>query len=125
MKKFILLSIFVCYSVFLSAQIKINELMASNASTVTDNAGAYSDWLELYNPTASPIDLAGYYITDNISNLIKFRFTLTNGQVVVPANGYLIIWASGEVTRGQNTRVFRFPRMARHWRWFCPMGQPL
>lgn len=100
MKKVILLSVFLCCSTWLSAQIKINELMASNAATITDNAGAYSDWLELYNTTSSSIDLAGYYITDTYSNKTKFRFTTSTGQVIVPANGYLIIWASGEVSRG-------------------------
>jgi hypothetical protein len=106
MKKNILLLLFLCNSIFSSAQIKINELMASNATTITDNAGGYSDWLELYNPTASAIDLAGYYITDNFSNKTKFQFTTTLGQVVVPANGYLIIWASGEVTRGPKHTSF-------------------
>ena len=40
------------------AQVKINEIMASNASVIADNTGDYTDWIELYNPSASPIDLA-------------------------------------------------------------------
>lgn len=106
MKKLIILLIFFGHSIYLSAQIKINELMASNATTVADNAGEYADWLELYNPTGSAIDLAGYYLTDNFSNKTKFRFTIATGQVVVPANGYLTVWASSAVARGMNHTSF-------------------
>lgn len=73
--------------------------MASNVSVIADNTGDYTDWIELYNPSSSPIDLASYYITDDLT-LTNFRFTTTAGQVVVPANGYLLIWASGAIARG-------------------------
>jgi hypothetical protein len=35
----------------------INELQARNDSTVTDATGAFPDWVELYNPTSTAIDL--------------------------------------------------------------------
>jgi len=100
MKKGLLLSVFLCCSIGLSAQVKINEVMASNQNTVADNAGEYSDWIELHNTTGTSIDLANYYLTDDYSNLKKFRFTSASGQVVVPANGYLLIWASSATGRG-------------------------
>ncbi|WP_158549988.1 CotH kinase family protein [Runella aurantiaca] len=106
MKQFLFGLIFFLHITSLCAQVKINEVMASNQNTVTDNAGEYSDWIELYNSSGSPIDLAGYYMTDTYSNLMKFRFTTTPGQVVVPANGYLVIWASSTVSRGTNHTSF-------------------
>ncbi|NBB20951.1 spore coat protein CotH [Runella sp. CRIBMP] len=106
MKHFLLGMFFFLHVTSLCAQVKINEVMASNQNTVTDNADEYSDWIELYNPSGSPVDLAGYYMTDTYSNLTKFRFTTTPGQVVVPANGYLIIWASSTVARGANHTSF-------------------
>ena len=39
--------------------------MASNDSTITDEHGEYDDWIELYNNTNNPIDLSGYYLSDN------------------------------------------------------------
>lgn len=90
----------------LCAQVRINEVMASNQNTITDNAGEYSDWIELYNSSGTPVDLAGYYMTDTYSNWKKFRFSTTPGQVIVPANGYLIIWASSTVSRGANHTSF-------------------
>ncbi|MEZ4902363.1 MAG: CotH kinase family protein [Spirosomataceae bacterium] len=100
MKCLLVVAIYLCQTITLLAQVKINELMASNATTLADNAGDYSDWIELYNSTDNPIDLAGYYLTDNYANLTKFRFTTTLGQVVVPAKGYLIVWASSAITKG-------------------------
>ncbi|MFI5379426.1 MAG: PA14 domain-containing protein, partial [Tepidisphaerales bacterium] len=45
----------------LSALPLISEFMASNHSTLTDATGAYSDWLEVYNPDSQQaIDLTGW-----------------------------------------------------------------
>jgi hypothetical protein len=84
----------------------VNEVMASNNSTITDNVGAYSDWIEIYNANPFDVDLANYYLTDLATNLTKFRLTSTGGEVVVPANGYLLIWASGTVANGSNHTSF-------------------
>ncbi len=72
----------------------INELMASNTVTYADQDGSYEDWIELYNPTAGAIDLAGYYLTDNLSNLKKSRLVSGSQSLVVPAGGFLILWPS-------------------------------
>lgn len=103
MRQYLLLLFFII-SFQIQAQITsgiyINEVMASNETSITDNVGAHSDWVELYNSTNSGVDLANYYMSDDASNLTKFRFTSVNGQVIIPANGYIIIWASGISTNG-------------------------
>ncbi|GAB3019197.1 CotH kinase family protein [Spirosoma pulveris] len=81
-------------------QIYINELMASNSRTLADTTGSYEDWFELYNPTNTPVDIGGYYLTDNLNTPTKYRLPAGSSQTVIPANGYLLIWASGEVSRG-------------------------
>ncbi|MDZ7935149.1 MAG: CotH kinase family protein [Emticicia sp.] len=102
--KLLLFLFVICCQVKLTAQvisgIYINEVMASNETTIADSFGEYSDWIELYNANGSSVDLANYYMSDDASNLTKFRFTSTAGQVVIPANGLLIIWASGVISRG-------------------------
>ncbi|HRK75173.1 MAG TPA: lamin tail domain-containing protein, partial [Rhodothermales bacterium] len=75
----------------------INELMAQNTKTITDEAGEYEDWIELYNTTASDIDLSGYFLSDKVDNLDKWA--LPNGTTI-PANGYLIIWADENGSQG-------------------------
>ena len=77
--------------------IVINEWMANNASTFADPAdNQFDDWIELYNPTGSPVDLAGWTITDDPVDPTKFSFLPGH---TIPANGYLIVWADNEISQ--------------------------
>lgn len=75
--------------------IYINEFMASNASTILDENGVASDWIELYNSTAEAVDLSGWGISDDAARPRKY--TLPDG-VTIPAGGYLLIFCSGSET---------------------------
>lgn len=75
--------------VSLTGGVAINELMADNESTQADQNGEYEDWVELYNNSAVPVDLGGYYLSDNAGNPTKWTFPDTS----IAASGYLIIWA--------------------------------
>jgi hypothetical protein len=79
----------------------INEWMADNTITLTDPAdGQFEDWFELYNPGTNAVDVGGYFLTDNLTN--KFQFEIpNNGHYVIPAHGYLLVWADNE--SGQNS----------------------
>jgi hypothetical protein len=80
----------------------INEWMAANTSGLlnTNNGNRHDDWFELYNPGSSPVNLAGYYLTDNLFN--KFQFAIPSGYII-PANGYLLVWADGAPGLNTNT----------------------
>jgi PKD repeat protein len=80
------------YAFNVSAQVVINEYSAANYDTYADNYGEYEDWVELYNPSAAPIDISGWYLTDKPSNPTKW---LVPSSFIVPANGYAIIFCSG------------------------------
>jgi hypothetical protein len=74
-------------------QIVINEFMATNSSAVNDpNFDESADWVELYNTTAAPVLLNGYYLTDNLSDTLKWA--LPSGTTI-PGFGFLLIWADG------------------------------
>src|SRR5512139_3974618 len=47
-----------------NAQIRINEFMASNSSSIVDKDGDYSDWIEIYNSADDSISLEGWSLTD-------------------------------------------------------------
>lgn len=70
----------------------INEFMGSNASTIADDDGDYSDWLELHNPVQAPFDLTGCYLSDDAGNPLRWRFPASS----VPPQGFLLVWASGK-----------------------------
>ena len=81
-------------SFYCSAQVVINELSAANfaGGGSLDNYSSYEDWIELYNPSGTAVSLDGYFLSDNETNLTKWPFP---AGVSVPANGYLVIYASG------------------------------
>ncbi|HEY0712440.1 MAG TPA: lamin tail domain-containing protein, partial [Polyangia bacterium] len=75
----------------------INEFMASNGLTLKNEAGLAGDWIELFNPTAQDIPLAGYALTDNVA--IPNKAVLAAG-LVVKAGGHLLLWLDGATARG-------------------------
>ncbi len=70
----------------------INEFLASNHAGLADEDGELSDWLELHNPTAAGISLAGYYLTDNPSRPQQWALP----AVALPAGGYRLVFLSGK-----------------------------
>lgn len=70
----------------------ISEFLAINDSSIQDEDGNRSDWIELYNPTASDVNLDGYFLTDDALDLDKWRLP----AATIPSNGYLIVWASSK-----------------------------
>jgi len=78
----------------------INEWMASNTNYIADPADFdYDDWFELYNPGTNTVNLAGYYLTDVLTNKTKYLIT-TNGPHTIGPGGFLLVWADNET--GQN-----------------------
>ncbi|MHC4112632.1 MAG: lamin tail domain-containing protein, partial [Planctomycetota bacterium] len=78
----------------------ISEFMARNASQVPleegdllDFEGHSSDWIEIYNPTATTVNLDGWSLTDNDSNLTMWQFP--NG-LQIKAGEFLVVFASGK-----------------------------
>ncbi len=81
--------------------IVINEVMASNRTTVADDQNEFDDWIELYNGSGSPIDIAGMYITDDLNNPDKYQMpTGYSSQTTIDGYGFLILWADGEPDEG-------------------------
>ena len=71
----------------------ISEFMADNASVLADEDGAFSDWIEIRNPDATPLDLGGWHLTDDAADLTKWTIPV---GVTIPARGHLIVFASNK-----------------------------
>jgi hypothetical protein len=77
----------------LSAQLRINEVMALNTSRIVNpKLGVPGDWIELYNSSASAVDLGEYYLSDNPDNPMKWKFP---GRLTLPAGAFMLVWADG------------------------------
>ena len=76
-------------------EVYLNEFQSSNDETKTDENGYSSDWIELYNTTDEPIDVAGMYLSDDASKPKKFQIPAGNGlNTLIQPHGYLVVWAS-------------------------------
>lgn len=72
--------------------IHIHEFVANNDSGLEDEDGDNEDWIELHNPTAFPIDLMGYGLSDVADDPAQW----TLPKVTIPAGGFLVVFASGK-----------------------------
>ena len=68
----------------------VTEVMASNGS-YRSPSGVLSDWIEIYNRGASPIDLSGYGLSDKTEKPARWRFP----EVTIQPGEYLVVYASG------------------------------
>ena len=82
-----------------TAPLVISEFMASNSSNppleageLLDEDGDSSDWIEIYNPTDTTVSLAGWYLTDDGSDLTKWQFP----AAALDPGGFLAVFASGK-----------------------------
>ena len=78
--------------------IQINELLAINDLTLGDDYGEFDDWIELINHGETPVELDGYYLTDNQNQLTKWPFPFTN--ITIEPDSFLIIWCDNDDEQG-------------------------
>ena len=74
------------------ASVYISEFMANNNSGIRDEDGMRSDWIELNNAGDLYQNLEGWFLTDDATNLTKWRFP----AVVIQPHQFVIVWASGK-----------------------------
>ncbi|MBN2475232.1 MAG: lamin tail domain-containing protein [Pirellulales bacterium] len=73
----------------------ISELMAINESTLADEDGDFSDWIEIHNPTQSTVNLNGWSLTDDADDLTQWQFP----DVSIGARDFLLVFASDKDRR--------------------------
>lgn len=74
----------------------LSEFLASNTSGIQDENKKRSDWVEIANPNAFAINIAGYYLTDNAALKTKWQFP----SFTIPGNGFAIVWADATTVPG-------------------------
>jgi hypothetical protein len=70
----------------------INEFLAANATGLRDEDGGPEDWIELYNPGPTEVNLKGWSITDDRRDPGQWIFP----EVVLPSGQFLVVFASGK-----------------------------
>ena len=87
--------------IMLAGKLVINEFLAFNDKTNTDEYGEFNDWIELYNGTYESINVGGMYISDDAQNKTKFQIPDTDSvKTTTPSRNYLLMWADNDTTQG-------------------------
>ncbi|MEN8226467.1 MAG: lamin tail domain-containing protein, partial [Bacteroidota bacterium] len=93
----LMLSFFVLTGVA-QGQLYINEFMASNDFAYPGPQGDYPDWIEIYNQGTEAVNLAGYYLSDDLVDpeaMFQIPDTYPD-SVTVPAGGFIVFYANKE-----------------------------
>src|SRR2546422_828341 len=85
------LSLILLFAASAHAQVIISEIMADNKNTLADMDGQFSDWIEIYNTSATNVNLSGWSLTQDQTHAARWLFPATN----LTAKGFLIVFASG------------------------------
>jgi len=93
MKKIVLfIVLLLALSVNSQAQIAINEIMASNGTTIADEDGDFEDWIELFNYSNEPVNLSGFGLSDDYARPFRWVFP----DVTIQTGEFLMVWASNK-----------------------------
>ena len=79
----------------------ISEFLASNGNIYLDEDGDSSDWIEIYNPTSIPVSLEGWYLTNDIDDLDRWRFP----KVTIEPESFLVVYASQKDRRNPDSQL--------------------
>ncbi len=92
------------YAAFLESRkagdspLMITEVMPSNKTTLADNKGVYSDYVEIYNSGSEAVNLNGYGLSDDPADVLGWRFP----DVTIEPGAYLYVFASGADADGSD-----------------------
>ncbi len=88
-------------------ELVVNEFMASNDTFWPGPNDDYADWIEIYNTGDTPIDIGGWYFTDDLADPMKSQVPADNPTATtIPAHGFMVFYADG-VGGTPNTLAFK------------------
>ena len=71
----------------------INEFMASNETTLSDEDGDETDWIEIRNTGTQFMQIGGYHLTDDAGDLMKW---VLPSPTYILGSSTIVIFASGK-----------------------------
>jgi hypothetical protein len=76
--------------------LRINEFMAKNDTTISDEYGDYGDWIEIYNADNTPVYLGNKYLTDDFGDRNKWQMP----DMYLSAKDFVLFWADDDPDKG-------------------------
>jgi len=92
-------------------KIFINEFLAANDSSNSDEYQEFDDWIEIYNGNDVPINVGGLFITDNLNNPLKCQIPADSAEkTTILPKGYLLLWMDGQPEQGKLHMNFKLDK---------------
>lgn len=77
----------------------LNEVMAKNTTILKDDAGQYSDWVEITNTGSSDVSLKGFGLSDSDANPMKWKFP----DISIKPGEFIVVFCSGTTSPPDST----------------------
>lgn len=79
--------------------IVINEVLAKNTSGIKDNYGDFEDWFELYNRSNYPLNISGFYLTNDLQQPFKWQLPESD-FLTFSSHEHKVFFADNETQQG-------------------------
>ncbi len=101
--------LFVLGAAVASAQtVRLNEILAANSNVLADPAGGFDDWVEICNPGPDPVQLAGFFLSDQAGFPAKWLIPATDpAATLIPPQGFLLLWLDAQPDQGPDHAPFK------------------
>lgn len=76
-------------------EVIIAEFLADNVTGIKDENDTRQDWIKLYNSGPASVSLAGWWLSDDAGNKLKWEFP----NISIGSGRNLLVWASGKDRR--------------------------
>ncbi|MEY4486407.1 MAG: hypothetical protein RL440_938, partial [Bacteroidota bacterium] len=90
--RFFQILVILCFLGSVNAQVLLNEGCNKNAFAVQDENGDAPDWIELYNNSATSVNLENWKLADQLNGLNAWIFPNLN----IPAQSFMRVFCSGK-----------------------------
>lgn len=111
MKRILTVSLVILAAASLRAQnvidLIISEAMVDNTSSVVDDFGEHTPWVEVFNTSQGTVNIAGCYFTDDPSNLTKSPIVKGDLRTKIGPRQVAVFFADGDAAKG--TFYLNFP----------------
>jgi parallel beta-helix repeat protein len=92
-------------------KIFVNEFLAANDSNNSDECGEYDDWIEIYNGNDIPINIGGFFVTDDLVNPLMCQIPADSVEkTTILPKGYLLLWMDGQPEQGALHMSFKLDK---------------
>jgi len=82
------------------SSLRINEVMVVNDSSIVDDYGRRSAWIELFNANFAPLEISSVFITNEKEQPRKYPVPIGDVNTEIPSRQHVVFFADGQPNKG-------------------------